>query len=160
MILIHHIFWYNSVSLKKDRTYSTLTFSNRSLKLFTSKNRFLIKAKALHSMRMCSTVQGVWRVKHRGCCYCFSMKEWVSLVGAMCNRDIMTCSLLGFLKVRFHSPKVGWIRKSLLWVLLFKPCCHFAWRSLLVLGSRSVYEILNMSEVRSEADLAAESALV
>ena len=29
------IFWYNSVSLKKDRMSSILTFSNRSVKLFT-----------------------------------------------------------------------------------------------------------------------------
>ena len=35
MISVLHIFWYNPVSLKKDRTSSILTFSNRSVKLFT-----------------------------------------------------------------------------------------------------------------------------
>ena len=41
---------------------SILTFSNRSVKLFTLKNRFLITAKVLHSVRMCLTVQVVWQV--------------------------------------------------------------------------------------------------
>ena len=48
-------FWSNPVSLKKDRTSSILTFSNRSVKLFTLKNRFLITAKALYSIRTCLT---------------------------------------------------------------------------------------------------------
>ena len=38
---------------------SQSTFSNRSLKLFTLKNRFLMRVKALHSMRTCLTVQDV-----------------------------------------------------------------------------------------------------
>ena len=48
-------FSYNPISLK-DRTFSILTFSNRSLKLFTLKNRFLMRAKALHFISMCLTV--------------------------------------------------------------------------------------------------------
>ena len=52
---------------------SILTFSNRSVKLFTLKNRFLITAKVLHSIRMCLTVQVVWQVKHCGCGSCFKM---------------------------------------------------------------------------------------
>ena len=52
-----------------------LTFSNRSVKLFTLKNRFLITAKVLDSIRMCLTVQVVWQVKHCGCGSCFKMKE-------------------------------------------------------------------------------------
>ena len=122
---IHHIFWYNPVSRKKDRTSSILTFLNRSIKLFTLKNRFLMRAKALHSIRMCLMMQGVRQVKHCGCCSCFSMKERVSLVWPMRNRDIMTCSLLDFLKTGLHSPKVGWIWKSLLWMLFFHSCYHF-----------------------------------
>ena len=97
---------------------SILTFSNRSVKLFTLKNHFLITAKALHSIRMCLTVQVVWKVKHCGCGSCFKMKEWVSLVWPIRNRDITTCSLLDFLDASLHSPKVGWIWKSLLWMLL------------------------------------------
>ena len=53
---------------------SILTFSNRSVKLFTLKNRFLITAKVLHSIRMCLTVQVVWQVEHCGCGSCFKMK--------------------------------------------------------------------------------------
>ena len=67
---------------------SILTFSNRSVELFTLKNRFLITAKALHSIRMCLTVQVVWQVKHCGCGSCFKMKEWVSLVWPIRNQDI------------------------------------------------------------------------
>ena len=65
-------FWYNSVSLKKDRVSSILTFSNRSVKLFTLKNRFLITAKVLLTIRMCLTVQVVWQVIPCGCGSCSS----------------------------------------------------------------------------------------
>ena len=54
---------------------SILTFSNRSVKLFTLENRFLITVKALHSIRMCLTVQVVWQVKQCGCGSYFKMKE-------------------------------------------------------------------------------------
>ena len=111
-------FWYNSVSLKKDRMSSILTFSNRSVKLFTLKNRFLITAKALHSIRMCLTVQVAWQVKHSRCGSCFKMKKWVSLEWPIRNRDITTCSILDFLDGGLHPPKVGWIWKSSLWMLL------------------------------------------
>ena len=73
---------------------SILTFSNRSVKLFTLKNRFLITVKVLHSIRMCLTIQVVWQVEHCGCGFCF-------------NQDITTCSLLDFLDAGLHSPKVG-----------------------------------------------------
>ena len=104
-------------------------------------------------------MQVVWQVKHCGCSSWFKMKEWVSLVWPICNRDITTCSLLDFLDAGLHSPKVGWIWKSLLWMLLLHCCCHFVWRNLLIVGFRSVYGILDLSGVRSKADLAAESAL-
>ena len=67
---------------------------------------------------MCLTVQVVWQVKRCGCGSCFKMKEWVNLVWPIRNRDITTCSLLDFLDAGLHSPKVGWIWKSLLWMLL------------------------------------------
>ena len=86
------------------------------------------------------------------------MKEWVSLVWPIRNRDITTCSL-DFLNASFHSPRVGWIWKSLLWMLFLHCCCHFVWKNLLIVGFRSVYGILDLSGVRSKADLAAESAL-
>ena len=44
---IFHI-WYNPVSLKKYRMSTLLTFLNKSLKLFTLKNCFLGRPKALH----------------------------------------------------------------------------------------------------------------
>ena len=116
------------------RMSSILTFSNRSVKLFTLKNRFLITAKVLHSIRMCLTVQVVWLVKHCGCGSCFKMKEWVSLVWPIRNRDITKCSLLDFLDAGLHSPKVDWIWKSLLWMLLHHCCCNFVWRNLLIVG--------------------------
>ena len=116
-----------------------------------------MRAKALHDMRMCLTIQGVWHVKHCGCCFCLSMKEKV--VWQIRNRDIMICSLLDFLKSGLHSPKVDLIWKSLLWILLFQRCCYFVWRNLLILGFKSVYRILNLSGAKSKADLTAESAL-
>ena len=131
-------FLYNSVSLKKDRMSSILTFSNRSVKLFTLKNGFLITTKVLHSIRMCLTVQVVWLVKHCGSGSCFKMKKWVSLVWPIRNRDITTCSVLDILDAGLHSPKVGWIWKSLLWMLSLHCCCYLAWRNLLIVGFRSV----------------------
>ena len=119
------IFFRTTLSLKKDRTSSILTFSNKSVKLFTLKNCFLIAAKALHSIRICLTVQVVWHVKHCGCGSCFSMKAWVSLVWPMRNRDITTCSLLHFLKAGLRSPKVDWIWESLVWMFMSHRCCHF-----------------------------------
>ena len=116
-------------------------------------------AKALHSMRMCLTVQVIRQVKHSGCGSCFKMKKWVSLVWPIHNRDISTYSLLDFLDAGLHSPKVGWISKSSLWMLLLHCCWHFVWRNLLIVGFRSVYGVLDLSGVRSMADLATESAL-
>ena len=77
----------------------------------------------------------------------------------MTNLDI-TCSLFDFLDAGLHSPKMGWIWKSFLWMLLLHCCCHFVWRNLLIVGFRSVYGILDLLGVRSKADLAAESALL
>ena len=84
-------------------------FLNNSVKLVTLKNRFLMTAKALHSLRMCLTEQVDWHLKHCGCGSCFSMKAWVSLVWPMRSRDITTCSLLDALKAVLHSPKVGFL---------------------------------------------------
>ena len=126
---------------------------------FTLKNCFMMTEKTLHSRRMGLTVQVVWRVKHCGCCSCFSMKEWMSFVWPMCNQDITTCSLLDFLKPGLHSPKVGWIWKSLLWMLMSHRFCHFVWRNLLIVGFKSVYGMEITLGLRSKADLAAESAL-
>ena len=109
---------------------------------------------------MCLTVQVVWQVEHSGCGSCFKMKEWVSLVWPIRNRDIKTCSLLDFLDASLHSPMMGWIWKSLLWMLLLHCCCHFVWKNLLIVGFRSVYGILDLSGVRSKADLAAESIII
>ena len=63
-----------------------------------------------------------------------------------------------FRKARHHSPKVGWIWKSLLW-MLFQRCYHFVSRILLILGFMSIYGILKLSGVRSKGDFAAESFL-
>ena len=71
---------------------SMLAFSNKSLKLFTLKNRFLVRAKALYSTRTCLTMQGVWLVKNYGYCSCLSIKEWVSIVRSTHNRDLVTYS--------------------------------------------------------------------
>ena len=84
-------------------------FSNYSVKLVTLKNRFLMTAKSVHSIRMCLTVQVVWHVRHCGCGSCFSMKARVNLVWPIRSRDITTCSLLDALKAGLHSPKVDWI---------------------------------------------------
>ena len=134
-------------------------FPNNSVKLVTLKNRFLMTAKALHSIRMCLTVQVVWQVKHCGCGFCFSMKAWVSLVWPMRNRDITTCSFLDALKADLHSPKVGWIWKSLLLMFMSHRCCHFLWRNLLITNFKSVYGMEIALGLRSKADLATESTL-
>ena len=70
---------------------------------------------------------------------------WQSLVWSMCNWDLLTCFFLDILKV---GPKVGLIKKSLLYMLLFHCCCcHFLWRNQLVFGFKSEYEILNLSRL-------------
>ena len=119
-------------------------FSNNSVKLVTLKNRFLMTAKALHSIRMCLTVQVVWHVKHCGCGSCFSMKAWVSRVWPMCSWDITTCSLLNALKAGLYSPKVGWIWKSLLLMFMSHCCCHFLWKNLLIIGFKLVIWLLSL----------------
>ena len=116
-------------------------------------------AKALHSIRMCLTVQVVLHVKHCGCGSCFSMKAWVSLVWPMRSRDITTCSLLDALKADLHSPKMGWIWKSLLLMFMSHRCYHFLWRNLLIIGFKTVNGIEIAWGLRARADLAAESAL-
>ena len=133
--------------------------SNNSVKLVTLKNRFLMTAKILHSIRMCLTVQVVWHVWHCGCGSCCSMKAWVSLVWPMRCRDITTCSLLDAQKAGLHSPKVGWIWKSLLLMFMSHRSCHFLWRNLLIIGFKSVYRMKIALGLKSKADLAAESAL-
>ena len=135
-------FLYNPISPRKDRISSMLTLSKRSFILLIK--RFLMRAKAPHSMRKCLTVQGVWHVAHWGCCSCLSIKECVSLVWPMCSLDIMTCSFLDFLETGLQSPKVGLIMESLLWVLLFQRCCHFVWKNLFIFDFKSVYGILNL----------------
>ena len=55
MVSIHHILWYNTISLKEDRTSSMLTFFNKSLNQCAWKNCFLLKTKDLHSTRTCLT---------------------------------------------------------------------------------------------------------
>ena len=57
----HHLYWYSWKKL---------------LKLFILKNLFLVRAKPLHSKRMCLTMQSFWHVKLCGCCSCLSIKEW------------------------------------------------------------------------------------
>ena len=103
---------------------------------------------------MCWTVQVVWHVKHCGCGSCFSMKAWVSLEWPMRSRDITTRSLLDALKASLHSPKVGWIWKSLLLMFMSHRCWHFLWRNLLIIGFKSVYEMEIALGLRSKADLA------
>ena len=103
MISVHHILWYNPVSLKKDRTSFLLTFLNKSLKLFTLHSCFLMRVKALNSMRTYLTVQGVWHVKHWGCYSCFSIKEWVSLLW-----PIMIVFFLIFWKLVTILPNWAW----------------------------------------------------
>ena len=124
-VLIRYIFSYNPVFWKKDRTSSILTFSNNLVKLVILKNRFLMTAKPLHSIRMCLTMHVVWQVKRHGWGSCCSMKAWVSLVWPVRDQDIMTCSLLDVLKDGLYSSNVGWIWKSLLWMFMSHRCRHF-----------------------------------
>ena len=108
---------------------------------------------------MCLIVQGIWHVKHCGCCSCLSIKECVSLLWPIRNRVIVTCSFRDFRKAGCYSPKKGLTWNSLLLVFLFQCCCHFLWRKLFIFGFRSVYGMLYLSGVKSKADFAATSAL-
>ena len=114
-----YIFWHNFISLKKERISSILIFSNRSFILFTLKRCFLMWVKVLHSMRTCLTMQDVCHIIHWGCCSGLSIKMRVNLVWPMRNWDIVNCSFLDFLNASLQFPKVGLIKKSLLWMLLF-----------------------------------------
>ena len=135
MISIQHVLVQSNLSQEEKNVFyfDILKQIGQTIHL---ENCFLMGTKDLHSMRMCLTVHGDWHVEHCGCS-CFSMKERVRLVWPIRNRDFMTCSLLDFLKAPLYSPKVGWIWKSLLWMLLFQRCCNFVWRSLLILGLES-----------------------
>ena len=130
-----------------------LTFSNKSVKLFTLKNCFLMTTKALPSIRMCLIVHVVWQVKNCGYGSCFSMKEWVGHIWLMRNWDITTCCLLYFLKASLQFSKMDWIGKSLLWMFMYHRCCHFVWRNLLIVGFKSVYGMEITLGLRSKADL-------
>ena len=79
----------------------------------------LMRAKSLHSMRKSLTVYGVWYTLYKDCSSCLSIKEWASLVRLMRNQDIVISSFLDFLKAGFYSPRVLFIRKSLLCRFLF-----------------------------------------
>ena len=57
------------------------------------------------------------------------------------------------------SQKKGLTWNSLLLVFLFQRCCHFLWKKVFILGFRSVYGMLYLSGIKSEADFAAASAL-
>ena len=104
-------------------------------------------------------MQGVWHVEHCGCCSCLRIKECVSLLWAIRNRVIVTCSFRDFRKAWGHSPKKGLTWNSLLLVFLFQHYYHFLWRKLFILGFRSVYGMLYLSGVKSKAHFAAVSAL-
>ena len=104
LMCLHTVKWFQFIiclvepCLSQEGQSIMLMFLNRLLKLFTLKNRFLMRAKALHSMGMSLSVQGIWHVKHCGCWACFSIKEEVNLERPIGNRDIMICPLLVFLK--------------------------------------------------------------
>ena len=84
---------------------SILTFSNRAVKLFTLKNRFLIIAKALHSIRMCLTVQVVWQIEHCCCGSCF--------LGSVIEK--ISALFLGYTNF-YHSAWIISIWFSLVWL--------------------------------------------
>ena len=120
---------------------------------------FLMSLKTLHSRRTWLIVQGVWHVEPCGCCSCLSIKECVNLLWPIRNRVIVTCSFCDFRKAGHHPPKKGLTWNSLLLVFLFQRCCYFLWWKLFILGFRSVYRMLYLSEVKSKVDVAAASAL-
>ena len=95
MVSIHHILWYNlvSLSLKKDRTSSRLMFSNRSLKLFTLKNRFLMRAKFLHSMRTLCLLKSR---KHKLSCYSRNHFLWTNTQYFFCTMAYIHLSCLEY----------------------------------------------------------------
>ena len=75
-------------------------------------------------------------------CSCYlNIKESISLVWPIHNRDWGTCSFLDFLKAGFHSPSIVFIRKSLLCVFIpmLLPFCI----KLFIFGFKPVYGILS-----------------
>ena len=90
---------------------------------------------------------------YTGCSSCLNIKECISLVWPLCYRDIVACS---FLNTGVHSPCIDFIRKSLLCILSFQSCCHFIENNLLILGFKSLYEILTLTIYK--ADLVVRSA--
>ena len=119
-------------------------FSNNSVKLVTLKNRFLMTAKAVHSIRMCLTVQVVWQVKHCGCGSCFSMKAWVSLVWPMRSRDITSCSHL----FHFYNAKSKVLAIFLYVLFCFFSKCISSERSTLCHGNYPLPLIVSLLLVR------------
>ena len=152
-------FYSNVISLRRHRISPLLVFSNRSFTLFTWKWHFLMRAKLLRSVKKRLTVQGVWYVNHWGCCSWINIKESLSLVWPKRNWNRETCFFFDFLNAGIQSPKVGLIKNSLLWMLLFYRICHLVWINLLIQGSKAVYRISTLSGAKSRPDLAAKSAL-
>ena len=100
-VLIWFIFIYFGIIL----FLSQKTFLNRSFILFAL-NKSFQRVKALHSMKKCLTVLGVWYVIHYGCFHCLRIKGCVSLLWKIYNWDMITCSFLDFLPKWVWSGRV------------------------------------------------------
>ena len=82
-----------------------------------------------------------------------NLRDCVSVVWPMRNRDVMSFTSLNFLKPSFHSLRVGFIQKS-----LFFYSWLFVLRNLLTRGFESVYANLILSKAIFKANLAVKSA--
>ena len=111
-------FWNNLFSLKMNKMSLTSTISNRSFISFVLQKRYVMRADSSYSFWKCFTVKSDWHTTYCGCCSCLKIKECVSLVKSMRNRDMVTFSLLDFRKTAFHFHDVGCIGKGLLCILL------------------------------------------
>ena len=91
---------------------------------------FLMRAKALHSMRKHLKVLGVWHVIDCGSSSCLS----ISLIRPMCKWTSITSSTQDFLYPCFHSLSIVLIDNNLFDAQLFQTYCHFCSMNLFVLN--------------------------
>ena len=128
LICLHTIKWFQFIVFfgtnlsQKGQKVIHVDVSNWSLKLFTLKNHFLTRAKALHSMRTCLTVEDIWHVKHfvfsSRSLKLFTLKNHF-LISAKALHSMKTCLTV---EVIWHVKHWGFC-----FFLSIKECVSFVW---------------------------------
>ena len=137
---------------------STETFSNKSFNVWALKNKRRCSAKSTQSIKICFTVSGAWHGMHCGWSSFLRRYEFVKWVWPIRQRERTTSSLRTDLFPWCHSPKVGFISRSLLNEALFHVDCHFDRIYVFKFGLKSVKGSLILDSCKDWACFADISA--